>query len=596
MAAIQIKAKTTKRIIFSLIFLSVGSLLALMFAADNPNELNKMQSSLLVVNLLSFVVFLIIVVLSAKNLLNDYRKNKLGAKLRLRLSLAFSGLAVIPAVVLFFFAINFMNKGISVWSDADVEQGLNNALMLGRSALDEKIQQGLFETTNIALQLQGIENIDLQLRDLVQKSKAEQLVILDSDIQVLASGSDQISRVSTKIPTLLEIEQANLKQSWTSLDSSPDGSYLIRVLVPVLSFSSNQKPLYLQAFFSVDPKLSMMADSVEETYARYGRLNFMKDPIQYSYILTLAIVVLLALLLAIYGSIEFADRLVKPIESLEKEAESMIKKPRYADNNNSSDEITTLVNSFMQAQKEAAWSDVARRMAHEINNPLTPIQLSAERIKKRFSSDMVFQSIDGVRYSMTPKEEDLNFIVASTDTIVNQVEVLREMVNAFGKFAEQPKLKAERINMFKIIDEAIGLYSKDHKAIKFSSKYADNAFIDGDEKKLRQILNNLLKNSIDASNNIEKPRITVATRDIQTSNTSFLELSIEDNGIGFSEETLSKAFEPYVSTKPKGKGLGLVIVKNIVDEHRGHIAIKNNPEGASVIITIPINQASNTNL
>ena len=575
MATIQIKAKTTKRIIFSLIFLSVGSLLALMFAADNPNELNRMQSSLLVVNILSFVVFFIIVVLSAKNLLNDYRKNKLGAKLRLRMSLAFGGLAVIPAVVLFFFAINFMNKGISVWSDADVEQGLNNALMLGRSALDEKIQQGLFETTNIALQLQGIENIDLQLRDLVQKSKAEQLVILDSDIQVLASGSDQINRVSTRIPTLLEIEQANLKQSWTSLDSSPDGSYLIRVLVPVLSFSSNQKPLYLQAFFSVDPKLSMMADSVEETYARYGRLSFMKDPIQYSYILTLAIVVLLALLLAIYGSIEFADRLVKPIESLEKEAESMIMSPRFADDNDSSDEITTLVNSFMRAQKEAAWSDVARRMAHEINNPLTPIQLSAERIKKRFSAS---------------KGEDLNFITASTDTIVNQVEVLREMVNAFGKFAEQPKLKTERINIPKIIDEAIGLYSKDHKAIKFSSKYTDKAFIHGDEKKLRQILNNLLKNSIDALSDIEKPRITVTTRDIQISNTAFLELSIEDNGIGFTEETVSKAFEPYVSTKPKGKGLGLAIVKNIVDEHQGHIAIKNNQKGASVIITIPVKQ------
>ena len=581
MATIQIKAKTTKRIIFSLIFLSVGSLLALMFAADNPNELNRMQSSLLVVNILSFVVFFIIVVLSAKNLLNDYRKNKLGAKLRLRMSLAFGGLAVIPAVVLFFFAINFMNKGISVWSDADVEQGLNNALMLGRSALDEKIQQGLFETTNIALQLQGIENIDLQLRDLVQKSKAEQLVILDSDIQVLASGSDQISRVSTRIPTLLEIEQANLKQSWTSLDSSPDGSYLIRVLVPVLSFSSNQKPLYLQAFFSVDPKLSMMADSVEETYARYGRLSFMKDPIQYSYILTLAIVVLLALLLAIYGSIEFADRLVKPIESLEKEAESMIMSPRFADDNDSSDEITTLVNSFMRAQKEAAWSDVARRMAHEINNPLTPIQLSAERIKKRFSAS---------------KGEDLNFITASTDTIVNQVEVLREMVNAFGKFAEQPKLKIERINIPKIIDEAIGLYSKDHKAIKFSSKYTDKAFIYGDEKKLRQILNNLLKNSIDALSDIEKPRITVTTRDIQISNTAFVELSIEDNGIGFTKETVSKVFEPYVSTKPKGKGLGLAIVKNIVDEHQGHIAIKNNQKGATVIITIPVNQPPNKNL
>ena len=295
-----------------------------MFAADNPNELNKIQSSLLVVNVFSFLVFLFIVGLSARNLINDFRKNKLGAKLRLRMALAFGGLAIVPAVVLFFFAINFMNKGISVWSDADVEQGLNNALMLGRSALDEKIQQGLFETTNIALELQGIEKIDAQLRGLVQQSNAEQLVVLDSGLQVLASSSDQINRVSSWIPTLLDIEQANLKQSWTSLDSSPGGSYLIRVLVPVLSFSSNEKPLYLQAFFSVDPKLSMMADSVEETYARYGRLSFMKGPIQYSYILTLGIVVLLALLLAIYGSIEFADRLVKPIESIEKEKEHSI--------------------------------------------------------------------------------------------------------------------------------------------------------------------------------------------------------------------------------------------------------------------------------
>ena len=581
MAAIQIKAKTTKKVIFSLMFLSVGSLLALMFAADNPNELNRMHTSLLVVNIISFIVFFIIVVLSAKNLFNDFRKNKLGAKLRLRMSLAFGGLAVIPAVVLFFFAINFMNKGISVWSDADVEKGLNNALMLGRSALDEKIQQGLLETTNIALQLNGTENIDLQLRDLIQTSKAEQLVILDSDIQVLSSSSDQITRVSTRIPTLLEIEQANLKQSWTSLDSSPDGSYLIRVLVPVLSFSSNQKPLYLQAFFSVDPKLSMMADSVEETYALYGRLSFMKDPIQYSYVLTLAIVVLLALLLAIYGSIEFADRLVKPIESLEKEAQSMIKNPGLNNKNNSSDEITALVNSFMRAQKEAAWSDVARRMAHEINNPLTPIQLSAERIKKRFS---------------TSKGEDLKFINASTETIVNQVEVLREMVNAFGKFAEEPKLKAERIDITEIIDEAIGMYSKDNKAIKFSSRYSGKTIVEGDQQKLRQILNNLLKNSIDALANIESPRIVIATRNIEISNKNFLELSIKDNGIGFSKETINKAFEPYVSTKPKGKGLGLAIVKNIVDEHQGHILIKGNNKGAGIMITIPVKQPSNINL
>ena len=437
MATIQLNPKTTKKIIFSLIFLSASSLLALMFSADNPNEINKVQFSLIAVNVFSFIVFLFLVFLSAKKLIEDYKQNKLGAKLRLRMALAFGGLAIVPAIVLFFFAINFMNKGISVWSDADVEQGLNNALMLGRSALDEKIQQGLFETSNLALGLTGIESIDQQLQQLVKTSNAEQLVVLDSDLQVLSSSSDQINRLNPRMPTRLEIEQANLKQSWTSLDSTPNGSYLIRVLVPVLSFSSNQKPLYLQAFFSVDPKLSMMADSVEETYARYGRLSFMKTPIQYSYVLTLAIVVLLALLLAIYGSIEFAERLVKPIEALEKQTGPAKNKTRLPETKDESDEITTLVQSFIQAQKEAAWSDVAKRMAHEINNPLTPIQLSAERIKKRYSS--VF------------KGEDLDFITHSTETIVNQVEVLRGMVNAFGKFAEEPILTIESFNIISVI-------------------------------------------------------------------------------------------------------------------------------------------------
>ena len=177
MATVQLNPKTTKKIIFSLIFLSASSLLALMFSADNPNEINKIQFSLIAVNTVSFLVFLFLVFLSAKKLIADYKQNKLGAKLRLRMALAFGGLAIVPAIVLFFFAINFMNKGISVWSDADVEQGLNNALMLGRSALDEKIQQGLFETSNLALGLTGIENIDQQLQQLVKTSNAEQLVI-----------------------------------------------------------------------------------------------------------------------------------------------------------------------------------------------------------------------------------------------------------------------------------------------------------------------------------------------------------------------------------------------------------------------------------
>lgn len=578
MAIIQLNPRTTKKIIFSLIFLSTSSLLALMFSADNPNELNKIQFPLIAVNIVSFIVFLFFVSLSAKKLFVDYKQNKLGAKLRLRMALAFGGLAIVPAIVIFFFAISFMNKGISVWSDADVEQGLNNALMLGRSALDEKIQQGLFETSNIALGLTGIEGIDQQLQQLVKTSNAEQLVVLDSDLLVLSSSSSQINRLNPRMPTRLEIEQANLKQSWTSLDSTPNGSYLIRVLVPVLSFSSNQKPLYLQAFFSVDPKLSMMADSVEETYARYGTLSFMKAPIQYSYILTLAIVVLLALLLAIYGSIEFAERLVKPIEALEKQTGAAKNKIRLPEAKNEADEITTLVQSFIQAQKEAAWSDVAKRMAHEINNPLTPIQLSAERIKKRYSS--VF------------KGEDLDFITHSTETIVNQVKVLRGMVNAFGEFAEEPTLTIESFNIINVIKESVSLYSKrDNKKIFKLSFHSEECVIQADEQKLRQVFNNLIKNALDATVDATSPIINIKTSNLKINNEAYIELTISDNGQGFEPDIVGNAFEPYVTTKTKGKGLGLAIAKHIIEEHMGHIELTNKKtQGASVIIILPVLQ------
>ena len=578
MAIIQLNPRTTKKIIFSLIFLSTSSLLALMFSADNPNELNKIQFPLIAVNIISFIIFLFFVSLSAKKLIVDYKQNKLGAKLRLRMALAFGGLAIVPAIVLFFFAISFMNKGISVWSDADVEQGLNNALMLGRSALDEKIQQGLFETSNIALELTGIEDIDQQLQQLVKTSNAEQLVVLDSDLLVLSSSSNQINRLNPRMPTRLEIEQANLKQSWTSLDSTPNGSYLIRVLVPVLSFSSNQKQLYLQAFFSVDPRLSMMADSVEETYARYGTLSFMKAPIQYSYILTLAIVVLLALLLAIYGSIEFAERLVKPIEALEKQTGAAKNKIRLPEAKDEADEITTLVQSFMQAQKEAAWSDVAKRMAHEINNPLTPIQLSAERIKKRYAS--VF------------KGEDLDFITHSTETIVNQVKVLRGMVNAFGEFAEEPTLTIESFNIINVIKESISLYSKrDNKKIFKLSFHSEECVVQADEQKLRQVFNNLIKNALDATVDAASPIINIKTSNLKINNEACIELIISDNGQGFEPDIVGNAFEPYVTTKTKGKGLGLAIVKHIIEEHMGHIELTNKKaQGASVIIILPLLQ------
>ena len=570
MEAIRIKSNSAKKIIFLLIILSISSLLALMFAADNPNEFNRMQLPLLIINGLSLLVLFGVVTLSVKKILMDYKKSKLGARLRARMALAFSGLSVLPVLLVFIFATDFMNKGLDIWFDADVEGGLRNALLLGRSAMDDQEQKRVFDTANIALSLNGIEDIDEQLNRSREAISAKQLLLLDQNLQVIAFSTETIGLFAPQLPSLVEINIAQTQQSWSSLDSSSSDGYTIRVLIPILNFASNQTPLYLQGIYAVDPRLSMMADSVEETYARYGRMSFLKIPIQYSYILTLLLVVMLALLLAIYGAIEFADRLVRPIEALEKKTRStsesnlMFNLPR-----SDSDEISALVESFIKAEKEAAWSDVARRMAHEINNPLTPIQLSAERIKKRYASAF--------------KEEELDFLNKSTDTIVNQVEVLRDMVSAFGNFAKQPQLSFEVLDLSQLIDESLDFLSRDNDLYEVVVEHKGDASIEADIKRIRQVLNNVFTNTIDALQKENNPVITVKTEPVIHQSTAYVVMEVKDNGHGFDSDLLDSAFEPYTTTKNKGTGLGLPIVKKIIEEHKGLISIKNNKEKGATL-------------
>ena len=577
METFRLSSIKIRKIVSVLIFLSIASLIALLFSDDDPTEFNRIQVSLLAVNIVSFFALLPVVAISAKNLFRDYKQKKLGAKLRFRMALAFSGLALIPAIVIFFFAINFMNKGISVWSDADVEKGLSDALMLGRSALDERIQDGLFATSNISIQLKGMENITQLLENQRKENDAIQLSLIDSDLRLLASSSSQVDRSSVRVPTAFEINQVALKQSWTSLDSTTDDRYLIRVLVPVISFSLNENPIYLQALYSLDPKLSMMAYSVEETYARYGMLSFMKTPIQYSYALTLGIVVMLSLLLAIYGSFEFADRLVKPIESLEKQTDKKTDSEQNFSNKKEygeEDEIAVLVNSFMAAQKEAAWSDVAKRMAHEINNPLTPIQLSAERIQKKFMGS----------------SQEKEFIEASTKTIITQVDVLRDLVSAFSNFAEREKLSFSKIDINNLIEESIQLFSRQHEGISFDIRRGHHELLEVDTNKIQQVLNTLLLNAIHACHQVEKPAINFETKTTKINSEKYCQITINDNGQGFDEDIINNAFEPYQTSKEHGKGLGLAIVKSIIDEHKGEINIDNSNVGAIIKIILPIEQ------
>jgi nitrogen fixation/metabolism regulation signal transduction histidine kinase len=227
------------------------------------------------------------------------------------------------------------------------------------------------------------------------------------------------------------------------------------------------------------------------------------------------------------------------------------------------------VTHLLQAQRDAAWAEVARRLAHEIKNPLTPIQLSAERLQLK----------------LEPKLEtaDAEILARSTQTIVNQVAALKRMVDAFSQYARTPEPAMRVLDMNGLIREVLALYESLGSSMKLNLA-SDLPAVQGDATQLRQVIHNLLQNAQDAMGGAEAPRIEIATavRDGRA------EFSVTDNGTGFPEHLMKRAFEPYVTTKPRGTGLGLSIVRKIVEEHNGEVTITNvAPHGARIAIVLP---------
>ena len=229
------------------------------------------------------------------------------------------------------------------------------------------------------------------------------------------------------------------------------------------------------------------------------------------------------------------------------------------------DDITLLV----RAQKEAAWGEVAKRLAHEIRNPLTPIQLSAERLAWKLQDKL--------------GEQDAQILARSTDTIIKQVAAMKEMVEAFRNYARAPALKLEKQDLNKIIEEVLLLYEAG--ACTFDAVFSNiPAVMYADATAMRQVLHNIFKNAAEAAEEAAQPQVHIHTANADGQIT----LTVANNGKSFGKDMLANAFEPYVTDKPTGTGLGLPVVKKIVEEHGGRIALSNPAEGgACVKITLP---------
>jgi len=227
------------------------------------------------------------------------------------------------------------------------------------------------------------------------------------------------------------------------------------------------------------------------------------------------------------------------------------------------DDVTQLI----AAQRATAWAEVARRLAHEIKNPLTPIQLSAERLQHKLAAKL--------------EPADAAALERATSTIVTQVAAMKAMVDEFRDYSRLPAPTLTPLDLNRLVTDVLALYEHAHG--RFVVELAEDLpLVRGDASQLRQVIHNLLRNAEDALQGHASPRIVIRTeRDGER-----VRLSVQDNGGGFAESVMKRVFEPYVTTKPKGTGLGLAIVKKIIDEHHGTVSLENK-EGAAVTIALP---------
>jgi PAS domain S-box-containing protein len=698
--------------------IGLAALLLLAKSAQNSSEFGRLQPWIVLLNVIG--VFVLIVLLARKlwHLVRDFRNHVPGSRLTARSVMIFGALVIAPLLIVYFSSLEFIDRGIDSWFRVEVREGLKDALVLSRSALDLRVQAESHRTAVLARALLGRSALQIQgqLDQARRADSAREIVLYGANERVLAASlEDPLADVPLAPPTDL-VRTVSERQTYVSLEPRPNGRFVIRIGVPLAESARGTGLRYLMAVYPVPEQLSALSNAVQRSYSRYGNLTALREPLKYSFRLTLTLVLLLAMLAAIHGAILSAERLARPVQDLIAGTRA-VGKGDFATRLAlpSRDEMGYLVHSFndmtkrlrrahdeatrsqqaverererlaiilarlstgvlaidrnlvvrmanraaggilgtdlsvatgralpdlsagneqlgqfvaaiavrfargreewreqidlgkpgrmatlmcactplpgesgdmgyvivfdditalLEAQRDAAWGEVARRLAHEIKNPLTPIQLSAERLRRRLMPILAPAAAE--------------FLDRSTHTIVQQVESMQQMVNAFSEYARAPEMRVSRFSLNELVTEVADLYrSQDPRAHIVLDLDERLSAIEADRGRVRQILNNLVTNALEALHGHPDPQVEISTR-FEGGATAFGLMTVCDNGPGFQADLLGRIFDPYVTSKPKGTGLGLAIVKKIVEEHGGRIDADNRPEGgARIRVALPV--------
>jgi nitrogen fixation/metabolism regulation signal transduction histidine kinase len=586
------------------VFAALGAVLVALLATASADTAFLGQYTLILIglNALAALVLLGLVVAQVRRLFREYRTGVFGARLKSRLLRMLVLMGVVPGVRVYAVSMQFAVKSIDSWFDVRVEAALDGGLDLGRGVLDAMQTDLLAKGRAMAYDLAGTTLPgSVQLNRLREQSGVHAASLLTVAGNLVASSNGTLHDLLPVLPEAALLRQARQGSGSVRVDGDTATGLVVRALVPVRSYRLGVEPLMLQLEQPVPDAIVESAALVEDAQREYQELQLGRAGLKRLYTLTLTFALLLALFAAVALAFFLAARLAKPllmvVEGTRAVAAGDFTPRRVLE---TGDELGTLTHSFndmtaqldqarrereaahaslLAAQRSAAWGEVARRLAHEIKNPLTPIQLSAERLQMKLADKL--------------DSDSAALLARATRTIVDQVEAMKNMVNDFRDYARLPPPLPAALDLNALIAEVLELYAEGAVPVVADlDPVLPHVYADADQ--MRQVLHNLIKNAGEAMH--EKVgaggTVTVTLTTRQRGNMG--ELLIADSGPGFPPAILEQAFEPYVTTKTKGTGLGLAIVKKIIDDHGGTIALTNRPPeqggGAEVSLRLPLHQ------
>ena len=542
---------------------------------------------LLIIDIFLLLIFFTLIFRNFYRFYYTGKKNKKGSKTNLKYISIFSLFTVIPSLIVAIFSLFIFNFGIQKYFDKQITKAVNNSYDIAKNYLEESRENVLSDVILMSVGLNRASNFYYsnpnRFKQIMKSEKIlrriDDVYLIDSLGNILLSDVRELSN-ELIVPADADYDQALEGKPVFVTDSLENKTTVMTKLTSLVD-------TYLYISRNIDQEILTYLNETEQAVSFYYSVENSQTGIKVTFAVIYIIVVTLLLFLSTSIAITFASRLTKPIVNLINASDSIskgaldVKVPELEID----DEFKQLNQNFNQmierlkeqqdklliTERYEAWESVARKLAHEIKNPLTPIQLSIDSLREKYKSKLNNEGQNFEKY---------------LETINRQIKDIEKLVNEFSNFARMPRPILKKIDVVKLINKSIDF-------IKFASlnsinivNKTMNEFINGDEDQLNRVFINLIKNSEESFlDQSQKEPNFKGNIDIEIEeNNDYIVISITDNGTGITDA--KKAMTPYYTTKKTGTGLGLPIVTKIINEHSGNFLIKNRKDKNGVIVTI----------